>query len=139
MLWELIVQIYYRSSSAEQASPTEPEAQKTTGENTGEEKEIKVGESEAKTDKKSARNERILRPESPFHKNCHLSEPSRDFVAKPVPPNLLANRPPPRQNGNFDSLTSFIFLKNGHPRPLFCLFSSFQATMKFFTQINVKK
>ena len=31
------------------------------------------------------------------------------------------------------------FLKMGHPRPLFHLFSSFQATLQFLKQINVKK
>ena len=33
---------------------------------------------------------KILRPESPFHRNCRPKEPNRDFVAKPIPPNLLS-------------------------------------------------
>jgi hypothetical protein len=42
------------------------------------------------------------RSESPFHKYCRPSEPNRDFVAKPIPPNLLSKHSPIkiRPNGN---------------------------------------
>ena len=33
---------------------------------------------------------KALRPESPFHRNCRPKEPNRDFVAKPIPQNLLS-------------------------------------------------
>jgi hypothetical protein len=42
------------------------------------------------------------RSESPFHKHCRPSEPNRDFVAKPIPPNILSKHSPIkiRPNGN---------------------------------------
>ena len=61
---------------------------------------------------------KILRPESPFHRNCRPKEPNRDFVAKPIPPNLLSTGAPikTRVNGELFIITyTFIdrfWLKN---------------------------
>ena len=50
---------------------------------------------------------KILRPESPFHRNCRPKEPNRDFVAKPIPTNLLSTGAPikTRVNGKLFIIT----------------------------------
>ena len=51
-----------------------------------------------------------LRSESPFHLHCRPKEPSREFVAKPIPPNLLSSGSPikARINGNSNKLGQII-------------------------------
>jgi hypothetical protein len=53
------------------------------------------------------------RSESPFHKHCRPSEPNRDFVAKPIPPNLLSKHSPIkiRPNGNNNLIDATKLLK----------------------------
>jgi hypothetical protein len=71
-----------------------------------------IGTEEDLKDKRSSENrerpsetrdrKKCSRSESPFHKHCRPSEPNRDFVAKPIPPNLLSKHSPIkiRPNGN---------------------------------------
>ncbi len=52
------------------------------------------------TCKKEVSKVKNLRPQSPFHRDCGPKEPSRDFIAKPIPPNLLVTGSHIKTRGN---------------------------------------
>ncbi len=63
---------------------------------------IKTEEEEIKKERdgKTKAKEKGLRPESPFHSRCRPKEPSRQFVAKPIPANLLTTGSPVKARVN---------------------------------------
>ena len=73
-----------KPSSIPEQKKEEETSKKTEKVETNEEiQNVKDGKTKAK--------ERALRPESPFHRRCRPEEPSREFVAQPIPANLLTS------------------------------------------------
>jgi hypothetical protein len=91
----------------EKPKTEEPKEEQETKSPIGTEKDLKDERSSENRENRERPSEsrdrkKCSRSESPFHKHCRPSEPNRDFVAKPIPPNLLSKHSPIkiRPNGN---------------------------------------
>jgi len=91
-------------ANEDKPKPPIPE-QKNETETIAKEENVETEENTLKgKDGKTMTKEKGLRPESPFHRRCRPAEPSREFVAKPIPANLLTSGSPvkTRINGKYD-------------------------------------
>ena len=98
-------------TTEDQPKPSSIPEQKKAEETSNKTETIKPKEEIQKVkDGKTKAKERALRPESPFHRRCRPEEPSREFVAQPIPANLLTSGSPvkTRVNGKH-----FIILREG--------------------------